>query len=119
MGTFSIWHWLIVLLVLLIPVVLVGYARAKLPRLGFTLRFVGAALVSVVAGAFAEDVPAAAIVAIVPGLLMYRWTALRLNDVGWNRWLALLWFLWPVGLILSLALCFKRTATKDVAPVFD
>jgi len=128
MGAFSIWHWLVVLLVLLVllipPVVVVGYARSKLPRSGFTLRLIGSILVLAVAGAFMEDAPPAAIAviaipAIVANLLIYRWTALRLNDVGWNRWLALLWFLSPAGLILSLVLCFKRSATEDGTLVFE
>ena len=119
MGTISIWDWLFTLALLLIPVVLIGYARGRLSRAGFTLRFASAFIALPLAGAIAEDAPLAAFLVIVLILLIYRWTALRLNDVGWNRWLALLWYLWPAGLVMALVLCFKRTANEEIAPVFD
>ena len=110
MGTFSIWHWLIVLLVTSIPIVVVAFSRGSLTRKGYVVRFVVSVLVAVVIAMIAEEgIPLLYVPVAIISLFITRWIAMRLNGVEWSRWWAVSWVIfWPVGLVLAIVLCIKR-----------
>ena len=117
MGAFSIWHWLIVFLVVAVPVAVIALARGKLTGPGFTVRFGLALLIGGTMSVLAEaGFPLASFPVLILSVLIFRWTALRLNGMGWSRWWALLCFLGPVGLLLAIVLCAKRGPIDSAVP---
>lgn len=119
-GTVSIWHLLTILLLLLIPFFLVAYAHGSLTRLGFALRFACWLVASAIGYGIAKSGHVFPFVPVfLLTILLFRWTAMRLNDAGWGRWWALLWYFWPVALVLAVTLCIKRPGGEDLALVFD
>lgn len=119
MGGMQLWYWAMVLSMLVLPFLAIGYARENLGRSGFALRLVGSVAGTAVAYGLAMAGNLLAIPLLVLLNITYRWTAMRLNDVGWNRWWAILWFVLPAGLILSITLCFIRSNAAEAAAVFD
>lgn len=119
----SMFGFLLGLMVVLAgPAIVVGYARRCLARAAYVWRYLGLFVLSIASVAIAENgYPAIYLPLYVLNLFGYRWTAMRSNDVGWSRWWALLWLLWPAGLVLTVILCFKRSTglDADVAAVFD
>lgn len=128
MGTFSIWHWLIVLMVLGVifgSIVAAVLTRSHLRRGQYTTRFaiyvVTSTAIAILVNVSEE---AAVVLPMIPlgwvlMFLIYRWTAMRLNDVGWNRWWSLLWLIPLVGIVLGIVLCIKDgIPSQDEASVF-
>lgn len=109
-------------LVLVLPLVVVGYAQDDLERSAFVWRMAGLLVLSIAGLVIAEyGSPGVYMPLAVLNVFGYRWIAMRLNDVGWSRWLAMLWIFGPAGLVLTIVLCFKRSAghEADLAEVFD
>lgn len=107
---------------LVLPLVAVGYAQDILDRAAFIWRMgalFGLSIAGVVIAEYGS--PGVFLPLAVLNLFGYRWTAMRLTDVGWSRWLAMLWLFWPAGFGLTILLCFKRSAVHeaDLADVFD
>jgi len=130
MDTFPIGVGLIVLLVVAVPFVIIALARGKLTRLGFAVRFVASTVLTFVLGLTwgmltlddeAARIPFANfyfwLADVVLGILIYWWTALRLNGMGWNRWWTLLYYLWPIGLVMAIVLCVKRGPIDSAVPL--
>ncbi len=112
MGTFSIWHWLIVLCILAANVVPIKIASKDktLTRLPYFFRI----LILVVVAVFLKSlggtsdrieivfgILATTIVVTVFGTL---WAVHRVQDIGWSKWWSLLLLVPPANLIYSLAL---------------
>lgn len=123
MGAFSIWHWLIILLVVgLVPaVIVVRFTQSVLTQKEFVLRISALLAVGYVVGLAPLQLimmaaPDLYVFILVPSLILglvfnvftFRWTVMRLNGVGWNRWWSFLWVAWPAGLVLAFVLCFER-----------
>jgi hypothetical protein len=120
MGSLQTWYWALVLSMLVLPVLAVAYARGGLSRPAFALRLAGSVAGTALAYGLAAAGSGLAIPLLVLLNLTYRWTAMRLIALGWSRWWALLWFLLPAGLILSVALCFMRAGVaEDPVAAFD
>jgi hypothetical protein len=97
MGSPSIWHWLIVLALALIVVPIALASQQKmLGRKAYALRtgplFVAGALVSL----FNSLQLLLAIITLVGSVFVILWSVHRTQDIGWSRWLNLL-FLVPLG----------------------
>ena len=132
MGTFSIWHWLIVIAVVmlvgLVPI-LAASSKKTLARKAYALRTISAygamLLIGFLAGA-TEGEAASSLLASGVGLLMNLtlailalvWSVHRVQDIGWAKWWCLLLFVPLVGLIFWLVLLFKPGSHTDVAEVF-
>ena len=112
MGTFSIWHWLIVLSVLAANVAPIKLANKgkTLTRLPYFFRF----LILVVVAVFLKSlggtsdrieivfgILATIIVMAVFGML---WAVHRVQDIGWSKWWSLLLLVPAANLIYLLAL---------------
>lgn len=59
-------------------------------------------------------VSAFAVVVLLP-FLLGRWSSLRLNHIGWTRWLALLLYVPPANVILLILLCVMPGKETDAA----
>ena len=115
MGSFSIWHLLILLGGLATPVIVVRYTSSALARGPYCWRaagsFVGLIGVQVVQEG-TSDLAADIVVAVAHlalWLALVRWVAGRLIDVGQSRWWALLCCIPLVHFIVMLVLCFPRS----------
>ena len=100
MGTFSVWHWLIVLIVLLSPAIGVLNAGkvGELERGAYALRIVvlfllGMVLTVLFPGLFQEGTREAFFAGLVGfvynlvALFLYsRWSVHRLRNMGWYTW---------------------------------
>ena len=117
METYGI---LFVLAALAAPVIAVALSRGRLGRKGYTYRFAAAFLLLIAAAAFAAEsaaligAAAALLAMLVLNVLIVRWTAMRLNDLQSFRWYALMWYFWPVGLVLAIVLTEKRHRADTV-----
>jgi uncharacterized membrane protein YhaH (DUF805 family) len=120
MGTFSIWHWLIVLLVILMPVIAVATERSgkKLPRRKFALwiaAWVAVFLLShIPAGAIGIiAVPVALVLLLawcVAVFFFYRAIVQRLRDAGHGKALGFVAIVPMLGLLVIAYLLFKPAA---------
>ncbi len=52
---------------------------------------------------------------IVQPFLLGRWTSLRLNHLGWSRWLVFLFFVPLANVVFLIALCFTPGKATDTA----
>jgi len=106
---YEIW-FLAELAMLAAPAVAVALSRGRLGRKAYTNRFAAAFLLSIVATDLASEFVALWLLLplLALHLLIVRWTAMRLNDLQSDRWYALLWYIWPLGLVLSVVLTEKR-----------
>ncbi len=128
MGTFSIWHWLIVLFfILLVPLVpiLAASSSKTLTRKPYALRTIGAyAAMFGIAFAFGAGGGGLGsglgmVINIVISILIILWSVHRTQDIGWSKWWCLLMFVPLVGLIFWLVLLFRAGKQTDVAEVFS
>ena len=100
-------HWLVHLLLFFSPLALIWYSEARLGRAGLAVRLlVLAAAAAAWFGLSDVGFPDYWYALPVMQLLLYRWTVTRLNDVGWSRWIALVWFFVLFGVLFVLPLCF-------------
>ena len=121
LESFSIGEGLAVLLVAAGLFVAIKFSRGSLSRAGFAVRLPIVLVASIIAlGAAEAWFPPLVVLFLVLNFLLFRWTAMRLNDVGWSRWWALLWLLPVAGTVMAVALCFKRPPPiENTADVFD
>ena len=145
MGTFSIFHWLFIFVLFALPVVpiLLASKSKRLARGSFILRTIGVVvffyvfqLVGGIVGfgfvnmdALAGTVAGViilAIVAIVTALLVNvfftLWVVHRLQDCGWNKWLALALLLPVVNILFIIIIMFpasKDEIKPNLAAVFE
>jgi len=123
-GTFSIFHWLIVLLVILgigiLPIALASKSKT-LARGPYALRTIPATVVMVLIAAASAELDYVVLVNLVIWVLLLLWSVHRLQDIGWSRWWCLLSFLPFLGLLFWLALLFVPGKPQDesVAEVFE
>lgn len=115
------WPSLAELLALLAAVLAAIFARGALTRVGYMARFIPAIVACGIAyvAAVKWGHPFAQILFIVLNTFIWRWTAMRLNDVGWGKLWLVLWLVPPAGLILAITLCIKHPPETDIAEVFD
>ncbi len=134
MGAFSIWHWLIIALGVVIPVVTIALANRDktLTRIHYVVRTVVANAVVVVLvfviPSFLQSADQALvlniaimIVSLIVFILLTLWSVHRLRDIRWSRWIALIMGI-PLGnLILMILLCCwpGRDHSAETAAVFD
>ena len=124
MGTFSVWHWLIVLLVFGVPVAAVATEKSgrAIPRGRYALWFLGVVAYGTVARVVAESGvlgdQGGAIFALVYllGLLVLlffynRAVVRRLRDVGHGKGLAYAGAVPMLNLLLAVYLLVRRGAT--------
>ena len=123
MGTFSIWHWLIVLLVFGVPVVAVATERSgrAIPRGKYALWWVGlfayGAIAKVVidSGVLVDESAAVFVLVYFLGLalllfLYNRAVVQRLRDAGHGKALAYVGVVPFVNLLLAIYLLFRPSA---------
>lgn len=114
MGTFSIWHWAIVLAffaLYVVPVVAADPSKT-MARKPYALRtlgfFIAIVVVNAIAGGIGNE---AAIIGLILGaplaVFMVLWSVHRTRDIGWSKWWCLLFLIPFVGLIFWLVLLFK------------
>lgn len=120
MGSFAIWHWAIMLLIVLpLPIltILLSSQEKTLTRSSFAVRWailfavaVGLMLLSALIAFFMIGV-------LIVNVLFIIAIVHRLNDAGLNRWIALLTGLPPLNLLLAIALLFipSREAVTQAA----
>ena len=126
MGTFSIWHWLIVLviylLVIIIPIATVR-PSTRVSRKTFAIRgsviVVALIGIGVLLGHLSPDVTSpldpeladgllslASLVAAIP---FVRWSSGRAQDAGWSKWRCLVFMVPVANIILVIQLLFVET----------
>ena len=120
MGTFSIWHWIVILFIFLMPVIAIATEKTdlKTTRINFLIWLFGVSLGSAVFGSIipliVEDQGAARIVVLVFGLCLvfplYRQYVRRARDSGMGKTIAYLSVIPLVNLITTLILLFKKGA---------
>lgn len=124
MGTFSIWHWLIVLVgFVIVPVTTITLAKKEksLARLPYLYRIIGLLAAGLVIRFVGEqtDNPGAAIpmvfVALCVWILQYLWMVHRTQDIGWSKWWVLLTTIPLVNLVYGLVILFVPGRRADVA----
>jgi hypothetical protein len=127
MGSFSIWHWLIVLAIFaLVPLVPILAASPKktLTRKPYALRTIGVYVAMFVIGFILGVVGGDAgsgisfLLNLILGILIVLWSVHRVQNIGWAKWWCLLLFVPLVGLIFWLVLLFAPGRQADVAEVF-
>lgn len=120
MGTFSIWHWLIVLMVYVGPVIPIALASeskilARLPYFYRILAIFVPVVVGLVLGILRElsnSLGMVLIIVIVCGtlamsVLNYLWSVHRAQDIGWSKWWTLLFVVPGINLIYFLVILFQ------------
>jgi uncharacterized membrane protein YhaH (DUF805 family) len=120
MGSFSIWHWLIVvayIATVVVPVAAASYEK-RISRKDYAIRvaaFFGAVIVLSVVGQMIGDT--GQIVALALGyvfaIFIYIWSVHRTQDIGWSRWLNLLMIVPIVALIWWLILLFTPSPSRN------
>lgn len=124
MGTFSVWHWVIVftLIVILAPVlgIIMAGKEREIGRLAYAFRAGGVIFLSLVAqylvrNSFEIDPSNSAFVGLgilaINTLFLFllaRWSVHRLSEIGISRWAALFLIVPLLNIILVLSLCFLR-----------
>ena len=116
MGTFSIWHWLIVLMVLVMPSIPIAVANKdkRLARLPYFYRILALIVVGVMFKVLSErsDDPGAIIIVMLVGVwialwvLQFVWSVHRAQDIGWSKWWTLLFVVPGINLLYVLAILF-------------
>ena len=114
MGTFSIWHWLIVLIVIVAPIVgaWTGWKR-HLAQKTYVIVYCVLNVVVFIGGLIGPanfDHPAVGLGAVIAIPAIYfsgtHVMVRRLNTVGWSKWLGCI----PViSALVGIVLLFKRT----------
>ena len=117
MGTFSIWHWLIVLIVFVGPVIPIALANKDktLARLLYFYRILALVAVGLLLGILSEWSDNLGVVLIVlivclvlaMWVLEYLWSVHRAQDIGWSKWWTLLFVLPGINLIYLLVILFR------------
>ena len=117
MGTFSIWHWLIVLIVFVGPVIPIALANkdktlARLPYFYRILALVAVGLLLGILSEWSDNLGVVLIVLIVclvlaMWVLEYLWSVHRAQDIGWSKWWTLLFVLPGINLIYLLVILFR------------
>ena len=121
MGAFSIWHWIIVLGVLLTPLLPIFLASAdkRLTRGEYAIRTLCAVGVGILLNLIGSASVILALPALVITIILYvltvSWTVHRLQDVGASRWVALLFILPFIGFIVWIALMFVPTKGESAS----
>ncbi len=110
MGTFSIWHWLIVLMVFAGPVIPIALANKDktLTRLPYFYRIAGGLVLGILSE-WSDNLSVVLIVVIVcialaMWVLEYLWSVHRAQDIGWSKWWTLLFVLPGINLIYLLVI---------------
>jgi len=122
MGTFAIWHWFIVLAILLMPLLPIFLASAdeRLTRTEYLARSLGVIVAGFVLNGIATLAPFLFLLSLPLTILSYflflLWTVHRLQDVGGSRWVAFLFILPFVGIFVWIALIFIPTEEEDERP---
>lgn len=124
MGTFSIWHWLIVLVYfVVVPVTAIVLAKkdktlARLPYLyrliaifvvGMAGKFVGEQTVNL--GVFVVLV----CVFLFMWLLQYLWAVHRTQDIGWSKWWVLLTIIPLVNVVYIFVILFVPRRKAEIS----
>jgi len=116
MEHFSMWLWLIVLFICLLPIVSIKLASddKTMNRGAFGIRTILMVLIGIIVAVIPGDANIVISLAITAAALVYDffmtvWAVHRLNEIGWSRWWAyLIWF--PLlNLAMLLILCFKKS----------
>lgn len=132
MGTFSIWHWIIVMILVGTPIGLALFGvssvspEARIGRQGYVLRTLSAivglivlgGVLSTTAGTNNEGITRLAGLLIFYAVLFmwFRWSAARAQDIGrGGKWLTL-WFLFPaLGFLVWFPLAFRHSKPPEPA----
>ena len=127
MGSFSIWHWIILAVVVAVPLTLIAKvgSDARLARGPFAVRFLsltGAIFVlSLLTTILPQQVGFVFALLMIPviliGLWSVRWSAARFQDMGLSKWLTLLYWVPFVNFLVLLWQCLG--ASKELGrPVY-
>jgi len=121
MGTFSIWHWIIVLVFIGVPVTAIAFANGHktLSRLPYFWRTLGVWAANLGLWFVADGLPDTAsdqtmaatilvfcIVALILGVLETLWSVHRIQEIGGSKWWSLLLWVPAVNLIYIAFLIF-------------
>lgn len=124
MGSFSIWHWLVILLIIGVPLALLATLStdSRMARGEFVKRIlilIGAAIASgFLAGAIETAGAIVMLIIMIAGLWSYRWAGARLQDMGHNKWMTLLFLIPLVNLVVLIWLCVagSKVEAHDLIP---
>ncbi len=130
MGSFSLWHWIIVLLIIFVPLILIDRARTPLARKKYTLQVLtvlGILLLLNLIVALLGHPPifmmAVSLMGAIYGFILWRWVARRCLDIGRSKWWALLLYVPFVNILTIIALFFVASrpspAQTDIRETFD
>ena len=127
MGTFSIWHWLIVLLVLLfifgLPTLAVAKENSNLRTnrrefLLWIVAYIGIPFVIGFIGALLDEADISQLIGVIFGLAiiypLYQRFVRRARDVGMGKTIAYLSIVPLVNIITTLILLFKGSQTGSI-----
>ena len=126
MGSLSIWHWLIVLLVVglagIVPI-FAANASKTLPRGPYAIRtlasylaiFVMSTVTAAAGNAFLSIIEL--LINGVLGILIVLWSVHRVQDIGWSKWWCLLFFVPLVGIVFWFVLLFKMGEQRNARMV--
>ena len=125
MGSFSIFHWVIVLLLFIVPIVLIILASADktMSRGGFAIRVIVMFAIATVVGLvpYGDDLLIENLVITIMGLVFALittvWSVHRLNEIGWSRWWALLTWVPFVNFVMLAVLSFKGAKPNETQAV--
>ncbi len=113
MGTFSIWHWLVVLLFIVAPVAVGAWTGWKrhITQKTYAIIFCGLLAVGIIGEITIEAIGQAGVVVVLVTspiiVFMFVHTIVRrLNSVDWPKWPACIPF---INGMVGIVLLFKRT----------
>lgn len=124
MGTFSVWHWAIVLAYLAVYIVPIFAADPgkRLARKPYALRTLATIAVLVVIGTISSLIQSSgiqALVTVVAGyvlaVFLVLWSVHRIQDIEWAKWWCLLFLIPIIGVVFWLILLFtpgKRVSAQ-------
>ena len=126
MGAFSIWHWVIVLFFIIIPILIIKLKKTdnnNLKRKGFIIRSVAMIVTMMLATSlFDLGIKHTAYFVVLfilnYSFLIYTFIIIikRLNDVNKSRWLALLTLIPFFNFIFFLYLCIAPSVLIKINP---
>lgn len=130
MGSFSLWHWIILLLIIFVPLILIDRARTPLARKPFTLRVLTVLGILLVLDFIAPFLgrPTIYMVALslmgaIYGFILWRWVARRCLDIGRSKWWTLLLYIPMINILMIIALFFVPSRLgpdqKAIREAFD
>lgn len=125
MGSFSIWHWIILLVVLSSPVLPIFFANETkiLARKSYAIRMIPLIIIGALMSevmVYVEPTLAAVLVllvSLVMSVLGILWSVHRNQDIGVSKWWCLLLMIPFVNIVFILVLLFTRGQSSAEAGI--